>query len=121
MCIRDSLRTRWALINEAGNIEEQSGGFTIANNNANANIYINAGSSLVGKGLEATIAIQNRVAGVDASFSGQVAIARCNTIAVACAPANTNNDNTIVVRATPSDGQPSNAQERKRFYVTVTE
>ena len=116
-----SLRTRWALINEAGAIEEQSGGFTIANASANANIYINAGSSLVGKGLEATIAIQNNVAGVDNSFSGQVAVARCATPAVTCAPEGTNTPDTLVVRASDDNGTPTGPNSRKRFYVTVTE
>jgi len=115
------LRTRWALINEAGAIEEQSGGFTIANASANANIYINAGSSLVGKGLEATIAIQNTVPGVDDSFSGQIAVARCATPAVTCGPEGTNTPNTLVVRAAGADGTPTNANNKKRFYVTVTE
>jgi hypothetical protein len=122
------LRTRWALINEAGGIEEQSGGFTVTSFGANPNVYINAGSSLVGKGLEATIALQNRVdvngGGDDATddnFSGEIAIARCNTPAVACAPPGTNNDNTLVVRASDSDGTPTEAGSRKRFYVTVTE
>ncbi len=128
---RDStqLQTRWALVNEAGEIEEQSGGFTVTSFGANANVYINAGSSLVGKGLEATIALQNRIDvdadgdndAADDNFSGEVAIARCNTVAVACAPAGTNNDNTLVVRASNSDGSPTAAGSRKRFYVTVSE
>jgi len=120
------LRTRWALVNEAGQIEEQSGGFTVAS--FGANVYINAGSSLVGKGLQATIAIQNRVdvngGGddlTDDSFAGEVAIARCNTLAVTCGPAGTNNDNTLVVRASNSDGSATGEGSRKRFYVTVTE
>ena len=123
------LQNRWALVNEAGQIEEQSGGFTIASFGANANVYINAGSSLVGKGLEATIAIQNRI-DVDAdgdndadddNFTGEVSIARCNTVAVVCGPPGTNNDNTLVVRASDSDGTVAGPGERKRFYVTVTE
>src|SRR5688500_3041859 len=49
--------TRWLLLNEAGDIEEQSGGFKVVakpglNNQppSNPNIYVDAGSSLVGKG-----------------------------------------------------------------------
>ncbi len=124
----DASKERWALINEKGQIEEQSGGFTVASFGANANVYVNAGGSLVGKGLQATIALQNRVdvdgngtdtAGED-NFSGQAAVARCNTPAVACAPEGTNNDDTLVVRATNADGSATTATTRKRFYVTVT-
>jgi len=116
-----ALRTRWALINEAGVIEEQSGGFRVANFGDNDNVYIDTGASLVGKGLEATIAIQNRVGAPPNSFSGEVAVARCNTVAVVCNPPGTNNDNTLVARASNSDGTPTADRERKRFYVTVTE
>ncbi len=122
------LRTRWALVNEAGQIEEQSGGFSIASFGANANVYINTGASLVGKGLQATIAIQNNVdvngGGndlTDDSFAGEVAIARCATAAVTCGPAGTNNENTLVVRASNSDGTATAEGSRKRFYVTVSE
>ncbi len=123
----NAARTRFALINEAGQIEEQSGGFTVKSFNApnNNNVYIDTGSSLVSKGLQATIALQNRVnvngnADPDPNFSGEVSVARCNTPAVACAPEGTNNDNTLVVRASNSDGTATAAGERKRFYVTVT-
>ena len=120
---------RFVLVNEQGQIEEQSGGFTVrsfnAGNGQNNNVYIDAGNSLVGKGLQATIAIQNRInvtgnADPDPDFSGEIAIARCNTPAVVCAPEGTNNDNTLVVRASNSDGTPTAPTARKRFYVTVT-
>lgn len=120
-------KSRFVLINEAGAIEEQSGGFTVTSFGANANVYINAGSSLVNKGLNATVAIQNRVGnegaadlGPENSFNGQIAAARCNTAAVACAPEGTNNDNTLVVRATDADGAATTGTTRKRFYVTIT-
>jgi hypothetical protein len=116
-----ALRTRWALVNEAGVIEEQSGGFRVASFGANDNVYIDTGASLVGKGLEATIAIQNRVGAPPNNFSGEIAIARCNTAAVTCAPPGTNTDNTLVVRASNSDGTPTADRQRKRFYVTITE
>jgi hypothetical protein len=109
------LQNRWALVNEAGQIEEQSGGFTIASFGANANVYINAGSSLVGKGLEATIAIQNRI-DVDAdgdndadddNFTGEVSIARCNTVAVVCGPpARTTTTRSSSAPATPTAPSP---------------
>lgn len=70
--------TRWALVNAAGQIEAQSGGFTVvsaypvlpntatggAPNNslrANGNVYINAGESLSNNAITATIALQNTV------------------------------------------------------------
>ncbi len=120
--------TRWALVDEQGRIVEQSGGFTVASFGANANVYLNAGSSLIGKGLSATIAAQNKADvdgdGVDSAgednFNGEVSVARCNSAAVACAPDGTNNDNTLVVRASNSDGTATTATTRKRFYVEVT-
>ena len=68
--------TRWVLINAAGAIEAQSGGFTVtaaypvladtsvppAPNNslrANGNVYINAGEDLTDNGIVATVALQN--------------------------------------------------------------
>jgi hypothetical protein len=68
--------TRWVLINAAGEIEAQSGGFSVtaaypvltdtsvppAPNNsmrANANVYINAGEDLTDNGIVATVALQN--------------------------------------------------------------
>lgn len=122
---------RWALVNESGDIEEQSGGFTVLSKPgingqpaANPNIYINAGSSLVGKGLTASIAIQNRVnrggtPDPDPAFSGDVAVGRCNTPAITCVPAGTNVDNVLVVRSL-ADNTDATSQTR-RFYVEVTE
>ena len=57
-----ALKSRWLLVNEAGQIEEQSGGFTILDAyQTNQNVYIDSGASLEGKGLQATIAIQNKI------------------------------------------------------------
>ena len=57
-----ALKSRWLLVNEAGQIEEQSGGFTILDAyQTNQNVYIDSGASLEGKGLQATIAIQNKL------------------------------------------------------------
>jgi len=59
------LRTRWLLVNADGQIERQSGGFSVtaaypANPSAaNGNVYINAGEDLTNNGLTATIALQN--------------------------------------------------------------
>jgi len=125
------LKVRWALVDESGDIIEQSGGFTLTSKPGingqpatNPNIYISAGSSLVDKGLNATIAIQNRldrdgIAGTDPGFGGDVAVARCNTAAVACAPTDTNNDNTLVVRSLVNNADA--ASQTRRFYVEVTE
>ena len=114
----NAAKTRFALVSTSGEIVEQSGGFTVTSFNDNDNVYINVGSSLVNKGLNATISAQN--AGGDLNFNGQISVARCNTTAVTCAPANTNNDNTLVVRASNADGSVTTAGTRKRFYVTVT-
>ena len=123
-------QTRWFLLNESGDIEEQSGGFTVvskpgANGQpaSNPNYYVDAGSSLVGKGLTGTIAIQNRLDRTgdtlaDPAFAGDVAVGRCNTAAVACAPAGTNVDNVLVVRAL-ADNTSASSQTR-RVYVEVT-
>ena len=122
---------RWALVNENGDIEEQSGGFTVISKPglngqvaANPNIYINAGSSLAGHGLSATTAIQNRLdrggtSDPDPAFAGDVAVGRCNTAAINCVPTGTNVDNVLVVRSL-ADNTDATTQTR-RFYVEVTE
>jgi len=126
-----ALKTRWVLVNEDGNIEEQSGGFTVVSRPGingqpvtNPNIYINAGSSLLGKGLQVSTAIQNRIdrtgdAVADPAFSGDTAVGRCATAAINCVPAGTNNDNTLVVRSL-ADNTTATSQTR-RFYVEVSE
>jgi hypothetical protein len=124
-------KTRWALVGEDGNIVEQSGGFTVVSKpgtngqpTTNPNIYISAGSSLIGKGLQVSTAIQNKIdrtgdAVVDPAFSGDHAIGRCNSAAINCVPAGTNTDNTLVVRSL-EDNTDATSQTR-RFYVEVTE
>jgi hypothetical protein len=121
---------RWLLINESGDIEEQSGGFTVISKPGingqpptNPNIYVSAGSSLIGKGLTASIAIQNRLDRngdmvADPAFNGDVAVGRCNTSAINCVPANTNNSNTLVVRALVDNA--SAASQTRRVWVQVT-
>jgi hypothetical protein len=124
-----ALKSRWLLINEQGQIEEQSGGFTILDAYvANQNVYIDAGAPLVGHGLTATIAIQNKVDtsgdGIaDPGFDGQVSVARCQTAAVECAPANAKNVNAFVVSPRDADGAATAgtpANPRKRVYVEIT-
>ena len=120
--------TRWFLLNEAGQIEEQSGGFTVidayvTNNNA----YVDSGESLVGKGLTATLAIENLVdvdgvPGPDPNFGGEVSIARCQVPGVVeCAPPGAKNENALVVSPRESDGTGTDDGARKRVYVQVTE
>ena len=121
-------KVRWLLLNEAGQIEEQSGGFTVLDAyQTNQNVYIDAGESLAGKGLTATIAIQNQVdvngaAGADPNFAGEVSVARCQVPGVVeCAPANSKTVNALVVSPRNSDGTATAGGARKRVYVQVTE
>jgi hypothetical protein len=123
------LKSRWLLVNEAGQIEEQSGGFTILDAyQTNANVYVDAGASLEGKGLQATIAIQNKIdtsgdGTADANFDGEVSVARCQTIAVECAPPSSKTPNAFVFSARDSNGDATDGTTipRKRVYITITE
>jgi hypothetical protein len=125
-----ALKTRWLLINEAGQIEEQSGGFTILDAYVtNQNVYIDSGASLEGKGLQATIAIQNKIdqsgdGTADPNFGGEVGVARCQTVAVECAPANSKTPNALVVSPRQSDGTATAGtpvNPRKRVYIQISE
>ena len=70
-------------------VAEQSGGFrviskpgSIGHPATNPNVYVDAGGSLVGKGLTATIAIQGRIdrtgdMAPDPAFAGDAAVGRC--------------------------------------------
>ena len=124
------LKTRWLLLNEAGQIEEQSGGFSVIDAYVtNANVYIDSGSSLVNHGLSATIAIQNKIdtngeGGPDPNFAGEVSVARCQTVAVECAPPGAKNVNAFVVSPRNSDGSATAGtamNPRKRVYIEITE
>jgi hypothetical protein len=139
------LRTRWFLVNAGGEIEAQSGGFSItacypaAPAAANGNCYVDAGDDLTDNAISATIALQNttdqngdaimngRAPGADANpeFSGEIAASRCFAPAadaiVNCAPIGTNNPNHLVVSPRNSDGSFTVAGARKRFYVTISE
>lgn len=124
-----ALKSRWLLVNEAGQIEEQSGGFTILDAyQTNQNVYIDSGASLEGKGLQATIAIQNKIdtdgtAGAEPNFQGEVSVARCQTVAVECAPPNSKTPNAFVFSARDSGGNATNGTTipRKRVYISITE
>jgi hypothetical protein len=125
----DDQKVRWFLLNEAGQIEDQSGGFEVIDAyQTNANAYIDAGESLVGKGFTATIAIQNLVdvdgmnGDAEPNFSGEVSATRCQIAnVVACAPPGAQKVNALVVSPRNSDGSATTAGARKRVYVTVTE
>jgi hypothetical protein len=118
-------RPRWLLLDEKGKIEEQSGGFTVLDGyQADDNVYVDAGSSLEGKGLSATIALQNKIdqsgdGTADPSFTGLVAVARCQTASVECAPAGAKNVNAFVVAPRNLDGSGTTSATRKRVYVQV--
>lgn len=122
-------KVRWLLFNEQGQIEDQSGGFRVLDAfQTNSNVYIDAGEPLVGKGLTASIAIQNQVDvdGMDGDaepdFDGEISVTRCQIPGVVdCAPPSAKNVNALVVSPRNSDGSPTTSTTRKRFYVQVTE
>ena len=121
---------RWLLIDENGDIAEQSGGFTRISKPGingqpatNPNIYVDTGGSLVGKGLTASIAIQNRIdrtgdGMADPAFGGDAAVGRCNTAAITCAPAGTNEDDTLVVRSLADNTNVMSQTRRVWIHVT---
>lgn len=132
---------RWVLINRDGAIEAQSGGFSVASGyvgnpaGAAGNVYINANENLANNGIVATIALQNqadqngdavtsgRAPGSDTNpeFSGEITATVCAiTGVVACAPPGTNTPSHFVVSPRLSDGQVTDASNRKRFYVIIT-
>lgn len=121
-----ALKPRWLLLNEQGQIEEQSGGFTVLDAYVtNQNVYIDAGDDLADNGLFATVAIQNKLntggsPEADPSFNGQVSIARCQTAAVECAPANSKVTNAFVVSPRQDDGTATGPNSRERVYVQIT-
>lgn len=139
---------RWALVDAAGAIIAQSGGFSVTaayptlapmgadvtGLRANGNVYINAGENLANNGILAVVALQNtvdqngdsitngRAPGEDANpeFSGEISAAMCQPGVVNCAPPGTGNSNHLVVSPRNSDGSFTTDGNRKRFYVVVT-
>ncbi len=132
--------TRWVLVNRAGQIEAQSGGFSVTaaypDGAANGNVYINAGEDLTDNGIVATLALENQydlggpatpnngtVASPDSNpeFGGEVSASRCQIAGVVeCGPTGAKNTSNFVVSPRESDGQPTTGTNRKRFYVVVT-
>jgi hypothetical protein len=140
---------RWVLINAAGQIEAQSGGFSVTAGyptlavtgtdplglRANGNVYINANEALTNNGIVATVVLQNTVdqngdmivngrastADANPEFSGEIAISQCGLPGTACAPPGTGNVNHLVVSPRMSDGTVTSTDTgRKRFYVIIT-
>jgi hypothetical protein len=104
-----------------------------------ANVYIDANEPLDDNGIVVTVALQNTLeqngnmnvnglaAGPDANpeFSGEITASQClataGMVAITnCAPAGTNNIEHFVVSPRMSDGSPTTADTRKRFYVVIT-
>lgn len=129
------------LVNAAGQIEAQSGGFTVQSGygavppGAAGNVYIDAGEDLSDNGIVATMALQNatdqngdavvngRALGADNNpeFAGEISATRCAIPGVVtCAPAGTNVPSTFVVSPRNSDGTVTAEGARKRFYVAIT-
>ena len=111
--------TRWALVNAQGQIERQSGGFSLVNcYQANANCYLDAGEDVTNNGVFAEINASNTP---DATrLNGETGTAPCGQTSVNCAPPGTETNNVIVVTPRNSDGSTTDAATRFRFYVYVT-
>ena len=91
----------------------------------NDNVYIDSGSSMVGHGITATVALQNKLdinndGSPDPSFDGQVSVGRCQTTTVECAPAGAKNENAFVVSPRKDDGTATGPASRERVYVEIT-
>ena len=138
------------LVNAAGQIEAQSGGFEInvglrpgattpgppGRAGANRNVYIDANEDLDRQRARGDIALQNQVdqrrptrsttARARAptptpSSPARSPLTRCAiTGVVACAPTGTNDANHFVVSPRLSDGGFTDNTNRKRFYVVIT-
>ena len=118
----DRYKTRWALIDEQGQIEQQTGGFALRDCFVtNTNCYLDAGEDVRDNGIHAQIAIQNNDAVPDSSrLSGETGVAPCGAAFVTCAPPNTEDNNVLVVAPRDSAGATVTAGSRFRFYVFVT-
>jgi hypothetical protein len=126
------LDTRWALINESGMIEQQTGGFSLVNcYQTNANCYLSIGEDARTSGLAANVSVNNS----DGSsiLSGETGVAACGATTVNCAPPNTEANDVVVVAprtrnatgdltgTAPTPGTtPPVPADAARFYVFVT-
>lgn len=102
-------KDRWLLIDNKGAIAEQSGGFKVIDAATPGFVYIDAGSSLEGHGLSATVAAPDAV-------GSSIAASRCGTPAFDCVPAAAKNVNSLVVAAKDAQGTAAT----QRTYITVT-
>ncbi|MDX8151216.1 hypothetical protein SK069_06415 [Patulibacter brassicae] len=139
--LQKTQKVRWLVVNAAGEIEAQSGGFTMKSAyvgnpaGASENVYVDAGEDLSGKAITATLGLQNqtdqngdgvmngKAAGPDSNpeFSGEIAATRCAIAGVvACAPTGTNTSSHFVVSPRMSDGSPTSSTTRKRFTITIS-
>ncbi len=126
--------SRWALVNRGGQIEAQSGGFSVTSaypaGGGNGNVYINAGEDLSDNGISATIALEN---GYDIDGDGYQS-GTSSTRAdqqpasspvrsrhrdaqipgiVECGPTAAKNTNNLVVSPRNSDGTLTSGQNRQ--------
>ena len=110
---------RWALINQAGQIERQTGGFTAVDcYRTNANCYLDIGENATIHGVWSEISASNTP--VANRLNGETGTAPCGEESVNCAPPNTETDNIVVVVPRNSDGTATTAGTRYRFYVYVS-
>lgn len=140
--------SRWVLVNAAGEIEAQSGGFEVEaaypvltntapagspdnSLRANGNVYIDAHEDLTNNGIVSTIALQNSVdqnadgnmngrGGNGFEFAGEISNSICGLMGTTCAPPGTNTTDYLVVSPRNSDGSVTSGTQRKRFYVIIT-
>ena len=132
--------TRWVLVNRGGQIEAQSGGFSITaaypDGAANGNVYINANEDLSDNGIAATIALENQydlggpatpnngtngAADTNPEFAGEISASRCQIPGVVeCGPPAAKTTSNFVVSPRESDGTPTAGANRKKFYVVIT-
>ena len=106
------LRSRWVLVKADGTIEDQSGGFKVIQVDGDV-VYIDAGSSLDGKGLGATIAALGE--------TGEISAARCGTPAITCIAAADTKNAFAVTLADSAGGAPAADAPVRRFYASITE
>jgi len=106
------LKSRWVLVKADGTIEEQSGGFKVIQVDGDV-VYIDAGSSLDGKGLDATIAALGE--------TGEISAARCGTPAITCIAAADNKSAFAVTLADSAGVSPAVDAPARRFYASISE
>ena len=121
-------RQRWALVNESGQIERQTGGFSIVNcYQANDNCYLNVGEVARDDAVIAQVVVQNVDPIAGTVLSGETGTAPCGAEFVACAPPGTEANEVVVVAprnsAGGTDADPAGgaAEDRFRFYVVLTD